>query len=117
MDKVLQLARTLGEEIRRNERYLLLRESEKKVMADPAAKDIQDDLEKQLRRIRTLEEEMKPIEVEDKHALARLQEQARGNPALQELLKAQADYFEMMNNVNNAILIALAPDEDPSAKT
>lgn len=110
MEKVLELAKKLGREIRRHERYTLLRAAEEKVLDDLETKKIQDDLEKQLTRIRDLETEMKPIEVEDKRELARLQEAARSHPGLQELLKVQADYFEMMNNVNNAILMELAPE-------
>ena len=109
---VLELAEKLGQEIRNHERYRQLREAENKVLADPAAKKIQDDLEKQLHRIRDLESQMKPIEVEDKHELSRLQQAAAANPSLQGLLKVQADYFEMMNQVNNTILMALAPSED-----
>ena len=116
MDNVLELARKLGQEIRTSERYRLLREAEKKALGDPEARKIQDDLEEQLQKIRNLESAMKPIEVADKHELSRLQELTARHPGLQELLKAQADYFEMMNNVNNAILMALAPDEEDSGK-
>ena len=109
MDKVLDLARQLGQEICRHERYRLLRDAEKKVMADPEAVKIQEDLEQQLHRMHDLEAENKPIEVSDKRELARIQTQARSNPALQQLLKVQADYFEMMNRVNRTILEELAP--------
>ena len=112
MDNVLELAARLGQEIRGHERYLQLREAEKKVMADPQATKIQEDLERQLHRIQDLEAEMKPIEVADKRELARLQQVARTHPALQELLRVQADYFEMMNKVNNTILAALAPEDE-----
>jgi len=112
MEKIVKLAEKLGQEIRNHERYRQLREAENKVLADPEAKKIQDDLEKQLQRIHDLESQMKPIEVEDKHELTRLQQAAAANPSLQGLLKVQADYFEMMNQVNNTILMALAPSED-----
>lgn len=112
MEKVLSLAAKLGQEIRMSGRYQKLREAESKVLSDPEARRIQDVLEKQLQKIRSLEEQMKPIEVADKQELSRLQQQARSSPKLQELLKVQADYFEMMNKVNNTILMALAPTEE-----
>jgi len=112
MDNVLDLARRLGQEIRRHERYRLLREAEQKVMTDAEAVKIQEDLERQLHKMRELETEMKPIEVADKRELARLQQLARSHPALQQLLKVQADYFEMMNKVNRTILQELAPGDD-----
>ena len=116
MDHVLELARKLGQEIRNSERYRLLREAEKGVLGDTEARQIQDDLEKQLHKIRELESAMKPVEVADKREFSRLQELASRHPGLQELLKAQTDYFEMMNNVNTAILTELAPPEETRDK-
>ena len=116
MDKVLDLASKLGKEIRQHERYRLLRAAEEKVMADPMATKIQEDIERHLHKMRQLEAEMKPIEVEDKRELTRLQQVARTNPALQNLLKVQADYFEMMNRVNSAILTELSPEEPEIAQ-
>jgi len=113
MEKVLELAKRLGQEIRAHERHRLLRETEKKVLTDAEAGRIQDDLEKQLLKIRDLERQRKPIEVADKRELLRLQDLARANPRLQELLKVQADYFEMMDKVNSTILgeLSASPDE------
>jgi cell fate (sporulation/competence/biofilm development) regulator YlbF (YheA/YmcA/DUF963 family) len=114
MEKVLELAKRLGQEIHAHERHRLLREAEKKVLADPEAGKIQDDLEKHLLKMRDLERQMKPIEVADKRELSRLQDLARKNPSLQQLLKVQADYFEMMDKVNSTILgeLAVFPGED-----
>ena len=114
MEKVLELARRLGQEIRAHERHRLLREAEKKVMADKDAGKIQDNLETHLLKMRDLERQMKPIEVADKRELSRLQDLARSNPSLQVLLKVQADYFEMMDKVNSTILgeLAVSPDDD-----
>ncbi len=109
MDKVLDLARQLGQEIRQHERYRQLREAEKRVMADPVAVKIQEDLERHLQHMHELEVQNKPIEVADKRELQRIQMLARTNLALQSLLKVQADYFEMMNHVNRAILEELTP--------
>ena len=116
MEQVLELARKLGQEIRNSQRYRRLREAESKVLGDPEARKIQDDLEKQLQKIRQLELETKPIEVADKREFSRLQELAARHPGLQELLKVQTDYFEMMNKVNNVILMALAPEEEKSGE-
>ena len=112
MDDVLDLARRLGQEIRRHERYRLLRDAEQKVMSNPEAVKVQEDLEGQLHKMQDLESQGKPIEVADKRELARLQQVARSLPALQQLLKVQADYFEMMNKVNRTILQELAPADD-----
>jgi cell fate (sporulation/competence/biofilm development) regulator YlbF (YheA/YmcA/DUF963 family) len=117
MEKVIELAQRLGQEIHHHKRYRQLREAEKRALADPEAGKIQDDLEKQLLKMRDLERQMKPVEVADKRELSRLQDLARANPGLQELLKVQADYFEMMDKVNSTILTEMSalPEEDPGA--
>jgi cell fate (sporulation/competence/biofilm development) regulator YlbF (YheA/YmcA/DUF963 family) len=110
MEKLLELAATLGTEIRNHERYARLREAEQKVLDDPQAKEIQNQLSGQTRKVVELERSMRPIEVSDKRELARLQDAARSNPLIQGLIRAQADYFEMMNRINDAILEALRPE-------
>ena len=114
MEKLLELASTLGREIRSHERYARLREAEMKVLADPKAKEVQNQLSQQTRKVVELERSMRPVEVADKRELMRLQEAARAHPLIQELIRAQADYFEMMNRINDAILATLQPeDEEP----
>jgi cell fate (sporulation/competence/biofilm development) regulator YlbF (YheA/YmcA/DUF963 family) len=115
MDEIIEQARRLGQAIRAHERYALLRGAEQKAMADAEALKIQEDLERQLQKMHDFEAEMKPIEVADKRELARLQQLARSNPSLQQLLKVQADYFEMMNRVNQTILRELQPESPPKA--
>ena len=112
MEKLLKMASDLGRAIREHERYRAIRESEEQILKDPEARKIQEDYEKQFIKIRQLEQEQKPVEVEDKRELQRLHDLTRSHPGLQKLLKAQADYFELMNNVNNAILLALAPEKE-----
>lgn len=111
MEAILAKASELGQSIRQHSRYEALREAEKKVMADSEATRIQEELEVQLTKIRQLEISNSPIEVEDKHELERLQNQARGNTLLQGLMECQADYFEMMNAVNSAIVAELTAKE------
>jgi cell fate (sporulation/competence/biofilm development) regulator YlbF (YheA/YmcA/DUF963 family) len=117
MDEIIGMAAKLGQKIRVHPRYEALRRAEERVVNDADARKLQEDLQKQLEHIHQLETEGKPIEVVDKHELARLQEAARSHPGLQELLKAQADYFEMMNHVNNAILAELAVDQGAGGET
>ncbi len=113
MDAILAKAKDLGQSIRQHERYDALREAEQSVMADVEATQIQEDLEARLTKIRQLEMSNSPIEVEDKRELERLQNLARGNTMLQKLMASQADYFEMMNAVNNTIMVELGAGETP----
>ena len=50
--------------------------------------------------------------------MIRLSDAVHGSPKLQELVRAQADYMELMNKVNKAIQQALLPptkDELPTS--
>ncbi len=112
MEKIVELARQLGKEIAahaRNEGFIRARD---KVAEDEAAKQLVNALTEQIRKIAELEHDMKPVEVEDKRELDRLQQEAAQNPALQEFMKAQADYVEMMQRVNDSIRSELEGAEE-----
>ncbi len=114
MEDLLALAGKLGETISAHERFKALRAAEKRVSEDETAIKAQSELEEQVNKIRGLEDSGKPIEVADKRELERLQDAFRSNPFLQELVKTQADYFEMMNKVNETIVNQLRPTESES---
>ena len=113
MEELLELADRLGRAISAHERFQALRLAEKNVSADETANRAQTDLENHMNYIVGLERAGKPIEVADKRKLETLQNAFRSMPVLQQLVKAQADYLEMMNRVNETIVSCLRPpDED-----
>ena len=109
MEEVLALAEKLGTAIAKHDRFGTLRAAEKRVSDDETASGIQSALEKQLVKISELERTGKPVEVADKRELERLQDEFRTSSALRDLVKAQADYLEMMNRVNQTIVSRLQP--------
>lgn len=117
MEEILAQARRLGHAIAAHERFKTLREAEQRVSADESASKVQEAFERQVLKIAELERQTKPVEVADKREFARLQDAVRTHPALQELAKAQADYLEMMNNVNDAILNELRTPSQRAAAT
>jgi len=114
MEDLLALAAKLGDAISAHERFKALRAIEKRVSEDETAIKAQSELEEQVNKIRGLEDSGKPVEVADKRELELLQDAFRTNPFLQELVKVQADYFEMMNKVNETIVNQLRPVESGS---
>jgi cell fate (sporulation/competence/biofilm development) regulator YlbF (YheA/YmcA/DUF963 family) len=58
------------------------------------------------------EKAVQPIEPEEKRRMADLDEYVRTNPKIGALWKAQADFQEMMNLVNEKVLSALGPSSD-----
>ena len=110
MDEIVRRADLLGELIRRNDRFKELRAAEKDVESDDDAKKLVDDLNSLAQRIAEKEHKQQPIEPEDKRALAGAREAVAGNEKLKRLSRAQADFAEMMNLVNDAIRRKLTDD-------
>ena len=111
MEEILTLADKLGRAIATHERFQALRTAEKNVSENEGANRAQTELEKHMNHISDLEQSGKPVEVADKRKLEQLQNEFRSQPALQQLVKAQADYLEMMNKVNETIVSRLRPPE------
>ena len=103
MDDILRLASDLGGRIANHERFQELRAAESAVQADEVARDLVTSADAQRRKVAELEAIQQPVEPEDKRELIRLEEAIRENDNLQGLVRAQADFMELMNKVNRAI--------------
>lgn len=116
MQEILSLASRLGRRIAGHERFAKLRSLEDAVESDKEARSLLESLERQRRKIAQLEAETKPISPEDKRELQRLGDAVHADPKLQDLMKAQADFMEMMNKVNEAIRAELDPSPPSDSK-
>jgi cell fate (sporulation/competence/biofilm development) regulator YlbF (YheA/YmcA/DUF963 family) len=103
MEKVIEMARQLGEKLARHERTLLLKQAQEAVNKDPVATELIKQYQEQAEKIQQLQEEQKPIEVEDKHKLREIEEKISTNNALKEMTRRQVDFVEMMRKVKEAI--------------
>ncbi len=103
MDEILKLAGMLGRAIGTSPQFTALRECELKARADKNIQEVTAAYEAQLRKIAQLEQEQAPIEPEEKKNLLDLRERVHAMPYLQELLRVQADYTELMDKVNRQI--------------
>ena len=112
MDEILDLASNLGGLISQHERFKKLRAAEDAVNADEETHNLVRALDEQRAKIAELEASQKPIEPEDKRELQRRTEAVHASPKLQELARAQADYMELMNRVNEAIREKLDTTEE-----
>jgi len=113
MDDVLDLAVRLGRAIAASPQFLAMKATELKTRKNPQIQEITTAYEAQMKRIGELERQNKPIEPEDKSKLAELRERVQSLPELQELLRMQADYTELMIKVNQSISAELLiGDED-----
>ena len=113
MDDVLELATKLSRAIARSSRFADLRAAEKAVMSDEAAVAKIRERDELIAALAEKERKVEPIEPEEKRKLAELDEFVKTNEKLAALSKAQADFQEMLNLVNQRITAALgAPDPD-----
>ena len=103
MDDILEIAEKLAAAIRSNSRFGKLREAEKAVDADSATKKLLAEYNEITMAILRKEQDMKPIEPEEKRKLLDLKEKVVANTLLQSLSRAQADFSEMMNKVNRTL--------------
>jgi len=103
MERILELARRLGEQMAGHERTVLKKKAQDAVNKDPEAKGLIEEYQKQAEKIHRLEHDGKPIEVSDKHALAAVEEKISMNEKLKELTRRQADFVEMMRKVKETI--------------
>ncbi len=108
MKEVLELASKFGAAIANHNRYKSFKKAEEELQKDSVAKEISEDLEKQSKKIQDLEKNLKPIEVEDKRKLQQLQQKVASNQSIQNFLKAQTDYVELMTKINERIKDTLA---------
>jgi cell fate (sporulation/competence/biofilm development) regulator YlbF (YheA/YmcA/DUF963 family) len=115
VQELIKQARRLGESIVANARVRAFIESRETVDQDGAAQKLLSDFTAQAERIRRLEAEQKPVEVADKQKLGELERSLAGNAALQRLMRTQADYLELMNQVTQAMEEPIASATRPAA--
>ncbi len=106
--ELLDRARALGEAIANHPLVQAFAAARAGVEKDTAAQQVLKAYEEQARHIRQLEAEQKPIEVADKRKLAECEQKMASNEALKELMRRQADYVALMNEVNRAMEAPLA---------
>lgn len=108
LNEIVEKAKALGELIARHSRLQAYAAARKAIDADPAAQRLLRDYARQADHMRELEAAQKPIGVEDKRRLAELEQQFAANDLLKQLMRAQADFVEMMGHVNRAMEEPLA---------
>ena len=113
MQEIIKKAQELGEAIAQSPFYQRLCQAEDKVRQNEEAKKLGDDFNALAMKIAQLEADRKPIEPEDKREFKRIQEAISANPLLQEHVRAQADYMDLMRQVNGAIQKALGRETAP----
>lgn len=103
MDAIIELAERLGKAIAESPQAKALREAQDALEKDEQVSGWVRSYREQGEKMARLEQENKPIEVEDKQKLRQLQEQLVANDEVKELTSAQVEYVDLMRQVNQAL--------------
>jgi cell fate (sporulation/competence/biofilm development) regulator YlbF (YheA/YmcA/DUF963 family) len=102
-EEILRQARDLGGLIAGHEASKKLEEAISQLHQDVDAERILNDYNRIVAKLAQKEMEGRPIEVEDKRQMDRLQRQVASHPLLRELQIAQMDYLDLMRRVDEAM--------------
>lgn len=117
IEDLLAKARALGEALAVHPCVRAHYDAQRAVHRDTGAQKLLEDYQTQLSHIRDLEAQRQPVDVAQKQKLHSLETQMAGHESLKALMRTQADYVALMNQVNRAIddpLASLA-DTEPGA--
>lgn len=103
MDPILEQAQKLGEMLANDARFTKLRTLESDVLNDPEKRRLLEDYEKSRLALEHKQQHMHPISPDEKKAHAEITKQVHAVQDLLDLARAQADYAQMMDQVNRAI--------------
>jgi len=112
VNEIIEMATRLGRAIARCPQSEALRKARAEMNAQKDVMQLLRDFQKQSEKIAELQENDKPVEVEDKHKLDELHEQLVSKEAFKKFTAAQVEYVDMMRKVNTAISTALGGAEE-----
>ncbi len=115
MEQIRELASQLGDAVVRHARYDAYRKSREAFQGDEQAQQLQRDYDAASELLQRKSALGQPIEPEEKRSEASLRESVIKNPILMELLRAQADFHELMTEINKSIEAKLELTAPPSA--
>jgi len=115
MEQIRALAQKLGAAMARHERFELFRAARTAFRADDDAQALQRDYDAAAEVLQRKTVLNQPLEPEEKRAEMELRETVAQNAVLMELLRRQADFHELMREVNAKIDEALGMSDDAGA--
>ncbi len=108
MEEIIAEATALGKKIIAHPRMTAFATAARAVSDDSDAQGILQAYQDQIAAMREKERDGKPIEADEKRALVDAEAKVAGNDLLKNMMKARADYLEMMKRINDAIDAAQA---------
>lgn len=112
MDDTVELSERLGRAIAGSPQAARLHAARDALKAQKEVEQTLKDYQVQADKINALQQENKPVEVEDKHKLQELEDKLFGSEVFKEFTAAQVEYVDMMRKINQAIQKHLGETED-----
>jgi cell fate (sporulation/competence/biofilm development) regulator YlbF (YheA/YmcA/DUF963 family) len=103
VDQILEQAARLGEQIAADPRGRQMADARAALDGSLQDRQLLEDYEAQQQKMNELAAAGRPIEPEDKRRLADLHAKVIGSRVIKDVLKAQADYLELMTVVSQRI--------------
>jgi cell fate (sporulation/competence/biofilm development) regulator YlbF (YheA/YmcA/DUF963 family) len=103
MDAILALAKQLGSAIAADERCNALKQAAVAFKADADAQKLEQEYTTAANELRAKEQQGQPIEPEEKRREAELRTQMATNETIRRFVRAQADFRQLMQAVNETI--------------
>ena len=107
MDEILKRARELGEAAGRHERVEALRAASRAFEEDSAAQELRREYDVAVTRLQSNLAHGRPLEPDEKRKEADLRDRVGASKTIQALVRAQADFHEFLNRVNEEIQKAM----------
>ncbi len=111
MDDITELAKRLGKAISESGEATNLRAAREEMNRHDEINQILKDYHSQADKIDKLEQEKKPVEVEDKQKLKELHEKLIASEVFKKFTAAQVEYIDLMRRVNETLQKQLAEIE------
>jgi cell fate (sporulation/competence/biofilm development) regulator YlbF (YheA/YmcA/DUF963 family) len=112
MQAIIELATRLGRAIAESPQAATLRAAKEELNRHADLTATLKDYSAQAEKTAKLEEENKPVEIEDKHKLQELEAKLVGHEVFKRYTAAQMDYVDLMRKVNAELRKQLAPVEE-----
>ncbi len=104
MEKIIELAKELGKELREHNATKVYMEASRALQSDQEAQNLLKEYERMVQEIARKESQLQPVEPSEKQELTKLQEQIAGNEKVKQLMQAQVEYTNLIRQVNQAIM-------------
>ncbi len=107
MEDILKRAKELGEAIAAHERCQALKQAARALRADEEAKQLDKEYADAAQVLQKKSAAGEPLEPEEKRLEADLRSKTVAHPVIRELLRAQADFAELMQKTNATLESAI----------